>query len=362
MFTKYIKYKTKYLNIKNINVGGSIEASTNNLNSVKIFTRVKSNIMRWSKAPSYIASSYFEYLNFEYLKNPKTEIIYYSKGTSESVINFYSNGINEVEKKMIQDTELTPGICYKITTNDKKQIIIYDNKNYPELISHDEEYQTYVLKEHKATVSKNPEETVLKEHEENVLKNPEENVLKNPEKNDGSGIRIFKENGKLQVPTAPHINAFLHLTNMEYKSNLTYKYTDKEKQYTITRENNTTGTYIKKHNNITGKYTKYLIGDFNNVKVFVNNTWITARPHQAWSYFMYLEKKQDTLDFHSYGSNCEQPNSMKLPTLKQFSSYYNLVPEICYTIKRDNNGYIIYEKNDEYKTQVRISDHKECWK
>ena len=47
MFTKYIKYKTKYLNIKNINVGGSIEASTDDLNSVKIFRKFKYGIKRW---------------------------------------------------------------------------------------------------------------------------------------------------------------------------------------------------------------------------------------------------------------------------------------------------------------------------
>jgi len=217
------------------------------------------------------------------------------------------------------DPELSPGICYKITKNDNCQIIIHYYSGIKELISNDEKYQEDVLTDY-----------------------------------NGRGIKIF-DSIMLSTNTNQK-RAFLHLTNMKYEPNLSYEYYDNGILFTMTRTNSTTGTYI---NGI------HLIGDINNVKVLVNNIWEKARPHQAWSYFMYLKNKKDTLKFHSnYSTGCNIKDSIELPQLsvEDFQSVYKLMPGICYTIKRDNKNYIIYEKNDEAKTTVPISDHEECQK
>jgi len=142
--------------------------------------------------------------------------------------------------------------------------------------------------------------------------------------------------------------AFIHLTNQHYNTNLTYEYYDDilNKNCIISRENCNTGTYI---DNI------YLIGDFNNVKVFLvidsNINWYAARDYQIWSYFTYLQKQQNELSFHSKYSRSPMQGSIELP-------FDNLPSDICYKIKRNTNNTIIYEKDNLERTTVRISDHE----
>ena len=73
-------------------------------------------------------------------------------------------------------------------------------------------------------------------------------------------IQIYNNN-TWQEANIHQQEAFIHLTNQHYNTNLTYEYYDDilNKNCIISREYCNTGTYI---DNI------YLIGDFNNVSVF----------------------------------------------------------------------------------------------
>jgi len=159
-------------------------------------------------------------------------------------------------------------------------------------------------------------------------------------------IQIFSNNIWQEANTHQK-DAFIHLTNQYYNTNLTYEYYDEilNKTCIISREDCNTGTYI---DNI------FLIGDFNNVKVFIaidfNMNWYDAYNYQTLSYFTYLQKQQNELSFHSKYSRNPMPGSIELP-------FNNLPSDICYTIKRNSNNTIIYEKNNLERDRVRISDH-----
>lgn len=101
--------------------------------------------------------------------------------------------------------------------------------------------------------------------------------------------------------------------------------------FKIERENNEhhNGIFLYKENG-----EKIPITDFNSVKVFLNEngTWASARWYQTKAYYDFI-----------YGS--------------EHRKEFNFGGEIIFSISRNDNGTIYYEKNDSERHRVKISDN-----
>jgi len=97
------------------------------------------------------------------------------------------------------------------------------------------------------------------------------------------------------------------------------------------------------------------IADWNDVKVFLLDNvvnWYDARNYQKWCYFNFIYnndikrsyKSKDTLGFNDH---------IEIPI-----DY--LEPYIIFSISRNDNGTIYYEKNDISRTKIRISDNNQA--
>uniref|UniRef100_A0A6C0H8J1 RING-type domain-containing protein n=1 Tax=viral metagenome TaxID=1070528 RepID=A0A6C0H8J1_9ZZZZ len=118
------------------------------------------------------------------------------------------------------------------------------------------------------------------------------------------------------------------------------------KQCTISRVRYNSGIYIDD---------EYLIGDFYNVQVFLDDNsdsnWYPARETQAWAYFTYLQRKQAELYFHSKDSINIPDYSIELP-------FTYLSPNIYFKIKRNLIDEIMYIEDNNDDLAILISDHE----
>ena len=118
---------------------------------------------------------------------------------------------------------------------------------------------------------------------------------------------------------------------------------------------------------------KMPIVDFDNVKICdftiprVNhNIWHNARLYQSWAYYDYLYKSTTSTD-PNYKIGYKSPGTLSHPDyitipeqyMKGVTMFENYnFPNIIFTISRNSNGSVYYQKNDEALTKIRICDSK----
>jgi hypothetical protein len=98
----------------------------------------------------------------------------------------------------------------------------------------------------------------------------------------------------------------------------------------------------------------YPICDWTNVKVFLTNLdpvdWYSARDYQTWAFFDYMYDDKPLKRYVSCGSIIT-PNDTIIDV-------QNLPSNIIFTIGRNDNNSIYYERNDAINSHVRISDNE----
>ena len=109
------------------------------------------------------------------------------------------------------------------------------------------------------------------------------------------------------------------------------------------------------------------IMDMNDVSVFIVDNpgmgranWLQARSYQAWAYrdFMYDCHRSIKKSYMSRGtfylSNDDQILANQIVTIH----VDDIAPNIVFNISRNDNNSVYFERNDEYRTRVRICDNE----
>ena len=182
-------------------------------------------------------------------------------------------------------------------------------------------------------------------------------------RNNYSDIRIQHQNdGTIQwVPAPPDFAA----AYMHYKSRHAYSPevpSDYNNQFIVYRESN--DCYMPTRIQRTDTWETYPIMDCADVKVFLQDTepvnWYTARNYQMWAFrdFIYdsarpvrkfYASKYSSHLFFQRGSSAQSVTDIDID---------GLPPNIIFSISRNDNGSVYYERNDPRGTRVRICDHE----
>ena len=186
--------------------------------------------------------------------------------------------------------------------------------------------------------------------------------------NNHSDIRIQHQNdGTIQwVPAPPDFAAaYLH-----YKSRPAYSPevpADYNNQFIVYRESN--DCYMPTRIQRTDTWEAYPIMDCADVKVFLQDAepvnWYPARNYQMWAFrdFIYdLARPVRKFYASKYSSHLFfQRGSFQWGSSAQFVTDIDidgLPPNIIFSLSRNDNGSVYYERNDAQGTRVRICDHE----
>ena len=185
----------------------------------------------------------------------------------------------------------------------------------------------------------------------------------NQSHNNHSDIRIQRQNdGTIQwVPAPPDFAA----AYMQYKSRPAYSPevpSNYENRFLVYRvENN---CYMPTRIQRTDTGDTYAIMDCADGKVFLQDAepvnWYTARNYQMWAFrdFIYdsarparkfYASKYSSHLFFQRGSSAQSVTDIDID---------GLPPNIIFSISRNDNGSVYYERNDAQGTRVRICDHE----
>jgi hypothetical protein len=173
------------------------------------------------------------------------------------------------------------------------------------------------------------------------------------------------------VPAPPEwVAAYLH-----YKSRPMYSQevpSNYENRFLVYREDNNCYMPTRIQRSDTGD--TYPIMDCADVKVFLQDAeavnWYPARNYQVWAFrdFIYDPTRPERKFYASkYSSHLFfQRGSFQRGSFQRGSSNRNvtdididgLPPNIIFSISRNDNGSVYYERNDAHGTRVRICDHE----
>jgi hypothetical protein len=97
----------------------------------------------------------------------------------------------------------------------------------------------------------------------------------------------------------------------------------------------------------------YPIADFEDVRVFLLDLnpvdWYAARNYQIWAYYDFMYDNQQKKTYASKYS-IRSPSTVEI-------NIDGLPPNIIFSISRNENNSVYYERNDERGTRVRICDN-----
>ena len=149
-------------------------------------------------------------------------------------------------------------------------------------------------------------------------------------------------------------NEYNRLFNSSIESTHTYNYNNNDIIFSISRLNPDRihgGTYLIRDNNTISP-----IADWNNVKVFIdlNNytSWYSARDYQTWAYMHFIYSNQPMVGYYTINTDNPPNGYIQIPI-------NGIEPNIIFLISRNTNGTIYYQKNDNDKTKIRISDNND---
>ena len=112
------------------------------------------------------------------------------------------------------------------------------------------------------------------------------------------------------------------------------------------------------------------IMDMNDVSVFIVDipsmgraNWLPARSYQAWAYrdFIYDHHRSIKKSYMSHGTSrfSYESNNRILVNQMVTIDVDHISPNIVFNISRNDNNSVYYERNDDFRTRVRICDN-EC--
>jgi hypothetical protein len=166
-------------------------------------------------------------------------------------------------------------------------------------------------------------------------------------------IRIRLDNGNWVPARDYQITAFIRYNDMITSGNnrRVYHYNENGYIFSIERLPDTIygGIYLIRENN-----TRSPIVDYNNIKVFLINhnnrtDWYHARNYQKYAYLDFIYSS-DVTRYYKSKNTIGHPNHIEIPI-------DGLEPNIIFSMSRNENGSIYYEKNDAGRTRVRICDN-----
>jgi hypothetical protein len=166
-------------------------------------------------------------------------------------------------------------------------------------------------------------------------------------------IKIMASHNNWTIPENYYSNAIISFLHNEARGITTLSFEETipvlgKINFTIERKNN------QQINIINDNGTLIPIANWNSVKVFLieRRDWFNARNYQTWSYFDFIYSINQRKYYMSRGSNNIDP-----------SINYTIIPitglltNIIFSISRNENNTIFYEKDDVRRTKVRISDN-----
>jgi Zinc finger, C3HC4 type (RING finger) len=181
--------------------------------------------------------------------------------------------------------------------------------------------------------------------------------------NNHSDIRVQHQiDGIMQWVPAPAEWAAAH---MQYKARHAHSPevpSNYENQFIVYRESN--DCYMPTRIQLTDTWATYAIMDCADVKVFLQDAepvnWYPARNYQMWAFrdFIYdsarpvrkfYASKYSSHLFFQRGSSAQSVTDIDID---------GLPPNIIFSISRNDNGSVYYERNDPRGTRVRICDHE----
>jgi len=145
-----------------------------------------------------------------------------------------------------------------------------------------------------------------------------------------------------------HKKAYLEFKRSYIQQAKTYYFLDNE--FTILRQNNQRRgpIYLKSPTS-----SMIPIADWKDVKVFLLDktpvNWYPAYEYQTWSYFDYIYSLEETKKYKSIGT-IGYDDHIEIPI-------NNIDPGIVFSISKNENGSVFFEKNNQNRTKIRISDN-----
>jgi hypothetical protein len=178
-----------------------------------------------------------------------------------------------------------------------------------------------------------------------------------------SDIRVIREiNGAMQWLPAPPDWAEAYVqykTRPMYSAEVPFNYNN---QYLVYREDNNHYMPTRIQRSDTGD--TYAIMDCADVKVFLQDAepvnWYPARNYQMWAFrdFIYDVARPVRKYYASkYSSHLFFQRGSSTQTVVEID-IDGLPPNIIFSISRNDNGSVYYERNDANATRVRICDHE----
>ena len=166
-----------------------------------------------------------------------------------------------------------------------------------------------------------------------------------------NNIKIKIESGIWVPAHYSQIEAFKKFKNIGNSSGETKYENNNGIKFTINRIGDKFhgGIYLTHENG-----QQYPIADWNDVKVFLLDqtpvNWYNARNYQQWAYFDFIYNNDPIRKYKTKGTSGFE-NHIEIPI--------NGIPiNIVFSISRNDNNTIFYERNDIRRTRIRISDNQ----
>lgn len=178
-----------------------------------------------------------------------------------------------------------------------------------------------------------------------------------------SDVRTLREiNGSMQwIPAPPDwVEAYIQYKSRPvYGPDVPFNYNN---QFLVYRQDN--NCYMPTRIQDSGTGDTYAIMDCADVKVFLQDmdpvNWYPARNYQMWAFrdFMYDTARPLRKYYASkYSSHLFFQRGSSAQTVT-YIDIDGLPPNIIFSISRNDNGSVYYERNDATATRVRICDHE----
>jgi len=176
-------------------------------------------------------------------------------------------------------------------------------------------------------------------------------------------VRTLREiNGSMQwIPAPPDwVEAYMqYKTRPNHGPEVPFNYNN---QFLVYRQDN--NCYMPTRIQDSGTGDTYAIMDCADVKVFLQDmdpvNWYPARNYQMWAFrdFIYDAARPVRKYYASkYSSHLFFQRGSSTQTVT-YIDIDGLPPNIIFSVSRNDNGSVYYERNDAHSTRVRICDHE----
>jgi hypothetical protein len=174
-------------------------------------------------------------------------------------------------------------------------------------------------------------------------------------------IKVFRNNAWMMANDAEQ-NAFHHFKDHE---NVGSQFTNEDGlKYIIRRKVPFTGPIYMElfSEDGEGETEKIPIINFDDINVFMMMEWRSARNYQQWCYADYLYSGKDVKHYMSAGtSNLSLENGLEYTVIfNGMPDSPQIPPNIVFSVLKNENGTVFYQRNYGERVKVRMSDCKQA--